>query len=202
MKIQKLKVLRKKLILSSCVAWVAFVASSQEQADVGAEVVIKETGMMALVTQNIDFGLFTFTSSASGGSVGMNLHTGELPPAGNRSEYLHGGTSHYGLVHYTMPAGSYTISCTTDVYLALAGNSDLSTRISMAGVYYGHIVGGTNVDAQWCFQGPIEFQSTGAPRTFNVAGIINLPPGASAIAGSYNTSNPNGKPITFTFTAI
>tara|TARA_B100001094_G_C18194002_1_gene809309 strand:+ start:4142 stop:4750 length:609 start_codon:yes stop_codon:yes gene_type:complete len=198
--LKKLNLIRKCFILGSITTFsylVAFTASSQEQADVGADANFSETTTMISVIQGIDFGDFTFTQNDIGGIIQMSVTTGTIVM--NVSNYIPQGSSHYGIVNYTIDAGDYVVTCDDDAYLALEGDTDLSNRIPIARVYYQR---GSKTRICGAGENPRTYTSTGAPQTIYIAGWIDVKPGADAIPGFYSTSNSLGEPITFTFTII
>ena len=127
----------------------------------------------------------------------MNATTGTIVI--NDSDYISEGSSHFGIIDYTMEAGDYVITCDDEAYLALGNDPNLNNRIPIQRVYY-KIGNKTRI----CGQGenPRTYTSNGTLKTIYIAGWIELKPGVDAIPGAYSTANSQGKPITFTFTTI
>tara|TARA_B100001094_G_scaffold333419_1_gene411928 strand:- start:4228 stop:4803 length:576 start_codon:yes stop_codon:yes gene_type:complete len=191
------------MILNSVALATSFLAYSQDQADVGADVMIRST-LTVEVLQGINFGTLTFTSSTPGGGMAIG-------PSGtigwNPSGYTLGGSPSLGVLKITSPSpgGDISIACTARAKLAREGDNDLNARINLTEARYimnnsgSTIICGSESDIG---RPPYQFSTTGGVHTLSIRAVIYLKSGSIAQPGLFSTSNMHGEPLNFTISYI
>ena len=194
--------LNKIMILNSVALATSFLAYSQEQTEVGADVMIRST-LTVEVLQGINFGTLTFTSSTPGGGMAIG-------PDGtigwNPSGYTLGGSPSLGVLQITSPSsGDISIACTARAKLAREGDHDLNARISLTEARYIMDDNGTTIlcgSESDIGRPPHQFSTPGGVHTLSIRAVIYLKPGSIARPGLFSTSNMHGEPLNFTISYI
>ena len=176
-------------LLTPMAAVLPLLLSAQEQADVGAEVLIREAILIQNVS-NIDYGILEYDPADAGGDI-------VIDPDGavsvGTTGYSAAGNPTAGSLDIVAVSGeSLSISCTATATLALS--SDQTELLQLSAVQYK-----LNGALLTCGVGATSVASQGTD-TLNVGATLTVASGGTASSGSYSTSNTGGSPMTFTVT--
>ena len=177
------------LLIPVAAALPLLISAEEQQADVGAEVILRQAILISQV-QNIDYGILEFDSADPGGDVVID--TDGVVAVGTTG-YIDSGSPNAGSLTIVASAGdNLNIACENSAILAL--NNDPSKLLNLSAVTYKHAA---NTVACAGTANPQPIVSSGTD-VVTVGATLQVEDGASAVAGSYSTGHTGGQAMTFT----
>lgn len=180
----------KKLLAATAITGTVLIGSALTakavDQDIGASALFREAISLANVN-DMDFGTIDYTGTAAG-TVELDANGGTLT-----------GSAGYTPAAATGTTGSFDINGATgqtvDISCETSGViSDNTNTLNLTSTEVR--VDGSDTACAGLGTSPVAFVLTAGTDTVNVGATIDIPGGGIAAAGTYNTSNTSGDPVT------